>query len=416
MPSPSHAPLFKSALLSLLLFGLAAVALTWIFSTEPQAQRSGTTKKTAMLVEVVTAEQGTFRPEIVVTGTVQAEKDVSLSPQVSGAVVSRSDSFSPGQFVEKGTVLLQIDPAGYQLTLAQQESALAQAQTRLRLEEGNQSLAQQEHDALFSDTKLTPEERALTLRMPQLAAVREEVKAAETAVRQAQLDLRRTTFRAPFDAQVVDRDVDVGAYVQPGMILGRLIGVQKYWVEAAVPLAQRKWLRFAEENAEGREEPCSEVILENRTSWPPGATRTGCLRRSIGVLDQSTRLLRVLIEVDDPLGRTDETPHDAPPLTIGEFLEARIIARPLEDIVRIPRKYVRKGSTTWIARDEVLSVVDLTIALFDSEFAYVRAGVQGGDLIVTTDLSQVKEGAPLRFEASAASDQNDAPEGRGELR
>src|SRR5690606_22859689 len=404
MSRPSSATLLKSALLILLLFGVAAAAVFWIFSTEPEAQHSGALKKTAMLVEVTPAEQGTFRPEIVVTGTVRAEKEVSMSPQVSGAVVSRREAFSPGKFVSKGTVLLQIDPAGYRLALAQQKSALAQVKTRLRLEEGNQDLAQQEHHALFSDTTLSAEEKALVLRTPQLAAVREEVATAETAVRQAQLDLASTTFTAPFDAQVIERNVDVGAFVQPGMTLGRLVGVERYWVEAAVPLTQRQWLSFADDKTpkEG-EEPCSEVILQNRAGWPEGATRRGCLARLIGALDESTRLARVLVEVDDPLSRKDDAPKDAPPLMIGEFLETRIIARPLKDVVRIPRKYVRKGNTAWLARGELLAVVDLEIALFDADYAYVRSGVVGGDLIVTTDLSRVKEGAPLRFEASDSS-------------
>jgi hypothetical protein len=187
------------------------------------------------------------------------------------------------------------------------------------------------------------------------------------------------------------------------MTLGRLVGVEQYWVEAAVPLTQRQWLSFADDSKpEDGEEPCSEVILENRAGWPPGATRSGCLARLIGALDESTRLARVLIEVEDPLGRKVDAPKDAPPLMIGEFLETRIIARPLKDVVRLPRKYVRKGNTAWLAQGETLAIVELDIALFDADYAYVRSGIVGGDLVVTTDLSRVTEGAPLRFETKNA--------------
>ncbi len=409
MPSLSAASVAKSALLSFALLGLTGLSVLWIFSTEPKAQRSGAVKKTAMLVDVVPAEQGTFRPEFVVTGTVRAEKDVSLSPQVSGAVISRSEAFSPGQFVEKGTTLLQIDPAGYRLALSRQKSALAQAKTRLRLEEGNQSLARQEHDTLFSDTQLSDQEKSLALREPQLAAAREEVSTAETAVSQAQLDLARTTFSAPFDAQVIERNVDVGAYVQPGTALGRIVGTEKYWVEAAVPLTQRKWLSF--QSADGAEDHpdkgCSEVVLRNPTTWATGASRKGCLARLIGALDESTRLARVLIEVKDPLGRDEETPQDAPALMLGEFLQAHILAKPLEGVVRIPRKYLRKGNTVWLARGDELDVVEPTIVLLDTDYAYVSAGVQGGDRIVITDLSRVKDGAPLRFETDTSTGAHD---------
>ncbi len=49
------------------------------------------------------------------------------------------------------------------------------------------------------------------LREPQLVAAKSKVEAAEAAVRQAQLDLSRTTIQAPFRAQVINRSVDVGS-------------------------------------------------------------------------------------------------------------------------------------------------------------------------------------------------------------
>ena len=41
-------------------------------------------KKTAMLVEVIRINRGNYHPTVVATGTVQAAKDIVLSPQVGG--------------------------------------------------------------------------------------------------------------------------------------------------------------------------------------------------------------------------------------------------------------------------------------------------------------------------------------------
>jgi len=37
-------------------------------------------------------------------------------------------------------------------------------------------------------------------------------------------------FLAPFDAQILNRSVNVGSQVAPGDELGRLVGVEEYWI------------------------------------------------------------------------------------------------------------------------------------------------------------------------------------------
>ncbi|MGB5486484.1 MAG: hypothetical protein WBN06_03790, partial [Lysobacterales bacterium] len=75
---------------------LAASVITVIHLTEPKAQRTSASKRTAMLVEVIHGERGTFQPEIIAMGTVRPEKEIVLSPRVGGEIVSISESFTPG--------------------------------------------------------------------------------------------------------------------------------------------------------------------------------------------------------------------------------------------------------------------------------------------------------------------------------
>ena len=97
----------------LLIIAGAYLAIRWINDSEPIAQRAGATKETAMLVEVVPAEQGDFSPEIVVVGMVEPEREVLLRPRVSGTVIERGLNFVPGGFVEEGETLLRLDPTDY---------------------------------------------------------------------------------------------------------------------------------------------------------------------------------------------------------------------------------------------------------------------------------------------------------------
>lgn len=375
---------------------VAAGMTLLIFTTEPSEQRSGATKETAMLVEVTGVEHGNFHPIIRATGSVQPAQDVSLSARVGGRVTAHAPEFVPGGFVEQGEVLVRIDSADYRNALEQQRGALAQAEADLTIELGQQAIARQEYRQLFTE-KLPPDEEALVLRQPQLAAAKTRVAAARAAVAQAELDLARTHVKAPFTAQVLSREVNVGSEVAAGDPLARLAGVETYWVQAAVPLAKRRWLSFSNDGDTGQG---SEVRIRNAATWAPGAYRAGHLFKLIGALDEATRLARVLISVPDPLGRQNGASDQQPALMIGEFVEVSIRGKQISNVVRLQRDYVRKGDTAWVMAGDELAIKKLEIVMRDSSYAYISRGLNPDDRVVTTNLATVAEGAKLRLAPS----------------
>ncbi len=387
--------------LVILLLGAGTTAL--IFLTEPTAQREGATKETAMLVEVVKVEKGDFRPLVVTTGTVQPSEDIVLSPLVSGQIIRRSETFTPGGFVEKGQMLLQIDPSDYRNNLELRRSELQQTEADLQVEMGRQEVAEQDYQ-LIGDS-LPPANRSLVLRKPQLDAVKARINAAKAAVDQAQLNLNRTTIRAPFDAHILTRNATVGSQVAPGDNLGRLVGIDHYWVAATVPVAKLQWLRFPG----SRQTQGSDVRITNNTAWPQHSYRQGYLYRQVGALDNQTRLAQVLIMVPDPLLHQNDT-VDMPKMMIGTFVEVQIEAEEIRDVVRISRDYIRSGNTVWVMENDQLSIRDPLIIFSDDQYAYVKQGLEGQDLVVTTNLSTVVEGAGLRVGRNTTNESNQ-PEG-----
>jgi len=389
--------------LAILLGGILVTTL--IFSTEPEAQQEGATIETAILVDVVTAEKGTFAPTIVATGTVQPVEDVVLSPLVPGQIIRRDPAFTPGGFVKKGEVLLQIDPADYQNTLELRKSELLQSETTLATEMGRQQIAEQDlqlinNDSLFGDNPLSDNETQLVLRKPQLNAVKATIEAARASVNQAQLNLERTTIRAPFDAHILSQNVTVGSQVAQGDDLGRIVGTDSYWVTATVPVSRLQWLKFPESNSEKG----SLVHIENPSAWTTGASRTGYLDRQIGALDAQTRLARVLVRVEDPLA-TSKALEGAPKLMIGTFVEVNIEADSIPNVVRMDRNLVRSNQTAWVMKDELLEIRELDIILTDNEYVYVQSGLEEGDKIVTTNLSTVTNGIELRTRSTGTSEE-----------
>lgn len=380
--------------MAILIAGIAITTL--IFSTEPEAKTEGASIETAMLVDVITVKVGSYEPTISATGTVQPVEDITLSPLVSGQIINRDPAFTPGGFVKKNQPLLQIDPSDYRNTLELRKSELLQSKTTLDTEMGRQQIAEQDlmlitNDSLFKDNPLSADERQLILRQPQLNAVKATIVGAKASVDQAQLNLERTTIRAPFDAHILSQNVTAGSQVGPGDDLGRLVGTEYYWVTATVPVSKLQWLHFPENDKDRG----SEVLIKNSTAWPEEQYREGYLDKEIGALDGQTRLARVLVKVADPLAKNTDL-EGKPKLMIGTFVEVDIQANKLDNVVRLSRDYIRSNETVWVMKEGKLEIREVDIVLTDNDYAYIHKGLEEGEQIVITDLSTVSNGIGLR--------------------
>ncbi len=379
--------------LSILLNTVACLAIlagasagVWlIYNTEPTAQQSETKRKSAALVETITVSRGAYSPQLVVLGTVQPAQDIVLSPRVRGQVTEISPSFVPGGRVSQGDLLLQIDPDDFENAVLVRQSELEQVEAEWEIEVGRRKLAEQELE-LLGDS-IGGINRALVLRDPQSASLKAQLSAAEAALARAELDLERARLVAPFDAQILRQSVNVGSQVGPGDDLGQLVGIDQYWVIAAVPVRNLRWVQFPSEQQRG-----SMVTLHDSDAWGPGAYRYGRVTRMIGSLDAQTRLARIVITVDDPLGEESEVP----PLILGSLIEARIEGVNIDNVVRLDREYVHDGDRVWVMKDNQLEVRETEFTFRDPRYAYISNGLESGEVVVTTTLATVADGVQLR--------------------
>lgn len=388
-----------SALVCLLILGAAVGALYWIYSSEPTAQREGATRKSAALVDTLVVERGTYEPDLVVLGNVQPSREIQLSPLVGGEIIKVDPSFEPGGIVAKNQPLLEIDSEDYRNVITLRESELKQAQAELAIEEGRQAVARKELDAL--GLEITPANRALVLREPQIDSIKARIASAQSMLDQATLDLKRTSLIAPFDAQIMSRLANLGSQVEPGQSVARLVGIDTYWVIASVPLRQLKFITFEEAKKAG-----STVEIRLKSVWGPGELRTGVVTRLIGELDPQARLAQVLITVGNPLALQ----NDDPPLILDSIVQARIKTKPLEAVVRLPREHLRQNNTVWVFDEGKLAIRKVQIAFGNADYVYVSEGLSDDDEIVITALATVSEGRPLR----RSTDQDDAEQADAE--
>ena len=221
-----RSPWWLSLLGVIVLIAGAWYLIRLIDQTEPEAERTQAAKRTAMLVEVLTAEKGNFQPRITALGEVRAAREVTLGSRVSGEIIERAENFVDGGLVKAGEVVVRLDPTDYQKILARRESEHQQALADLKLEKGQRKIA--ELDLELLEETLEIKDKDLALREPQLQSAQAAVDLAAIAVEQARLDFERTQIKAPFDAQVLTNRVEIGAQISSGSEVGRLVALDEY--------------------------------------------------------------------------------------------------------------------------------------------------------------------------------------------
>ena len=142
------------------------------------------------------------------SGHIVAVDQAEVRPQVTGRIVEIK--FEDGQYVEKGDVLIVIDPRPFEAVLQQAEAALISAKTAedfaVKEYERAQSLVKTDaiSKSLF-DERLNAKLNATAL-----------VKAAEASVSVAKLDLDYAYIKAPIAGTVSRAEITEGNLVQAG--------------------------------------------------------------------------------------------------------------------------------------------------------------------------------------------------------
>jgi membrane fusion protein (multidrug efflux system) len=148
---------------------------------------------------------------------------VSVAPKIAGrvAVVHVDDN----QFVNKGDVLVEIDPDDFQVALAQAKANLAKDKATLVQANTNEKRAQD----LFAKKVISTQERDTNIATSDSSKA--SVEADQAAVEQAELNLGYTKITAPIDGYVTKEAVALGDYVQVGQALMSLVP-PRVWVIA----------------------------------------------------------------------------------------------------------------------------------------------------------------------------------------
>jgi len=213
----------------------------------------------------------------------------------------------------------------------------------------------------------------------------------------AERDLERTEIHAPFTGRVRERTADVGQFVNRGTPMARLYATD--FAEIRLPVSDDElafldlplWYRDDGAKAEG-------AAVELRADFA-GAEHTwqGRVVRTEGEIDPKTRMIHVIARVADPYLRSG----DRPPLAVGLFVEAQILGRETEGVVKVPRAAMRGTDQLLVAdAEDRLRFRRVQVIRAGRDEVVIRSGLEPGDRVIVSSVEAAVDGMKIRPVAS----------------
>ena len=389
-------------IICLLLIAVGIGGARFLIATKPKVSKRPP-EKMAPLVRTAALQAENYTFSIPAMGTVIPARETGLEVPASGEVIYVHPELTEGGMLAKGTKILQVDPKDYELALHQKRRALADAEYAYKLEQGHQDVARQEWNLLYGDKPMDEGESDLALRKPHLEKVKVEIEAARAELEQAEINLKRSTLTAPFNALVLNSYVEQGSQVSSQERLADLVGTDNYWVQVSLPLDRLKWIQVPNgEQAEG-----SVVKIFYRTD----NVKIGRVIRLLPDLSKEGRMARLLIEVNDPLDLQAKN-EKQPMLLIGEYVRVSIEGEELQNVFQVPRSALHNDSEVWIFNEEgKLSIRPVKTIWRDRGSVVVSDGFKSGENLVISDIAAPVAGMDLRIEQPGKKDKQPGQKG-----
>ncbi len=306
-----------------------------------------------MPVDVDTARRQTVVDAVRATGRIEAVQAIELRPDEQGRITGLL--FQEGQYVAAGTPLVRIDDA---MLRAQAERATA-----------DRDLARQQLDRV----RRLREQNATS--PADLERAEAAARSGDAALAMLQLQIERSTVRAPFAGVVGQRFVSTGDYVTSA---NRLLTLQTVDPQRAV----------------------IEVSERYAVSLKPGQII------EFTVASQPNRVFRAQVDFIDPVvqgeNRTIMVKARAPNgnrlLKPGMFIEARLATATRPNAIVVPEDAVqplRTANVVWAIADGKASRRVVQLGVRSQGIVEIVSGVQAGEPVVVGGLERMAEGMPV---------------------
>jgi membrane fusion protein (multidrug efflux system) len=291
---------------------------------------------------------------IFTTGTLLANEEVQLRPEISGRVTGIF--FTEGSRVKKGDVLLKINDRELKAQLegkGVEEKQASDLEARARQLFEMKGISQEEYDKAANALKIIQ---------------------AQKEVIQAQLD--KTQIVAPFNGIIGLRYVSEGSYVSSNMLVATMQDIDPVKVEFSVPE------KYAKQIKKGIE--ISALVGDSQEEYK------GSVYAVESKIDLETRTIKARAKIPNPQGD----------LIPGSFAKVDIMLERLPNAIVIPSESIipeMTGEKVFICVNGKVHSVPVKTGIRTETSIQIVEGLNPQDTLVVTGLLQLVDGKAVEI-------------------
>ncbi|WP_294327654.1 efflux RND transporter periplasmic adaptor subunit [uncultured Sphingomonas sp.] len=322
-----------------------------------------------------------------------------VRPQVNGLILARL--FQEGDYVRQGQPLYRIDPAPYQAAVASARAALSRAQASIA---STRNLARR-YGELVKINAISRQEYENAVTGAQQAEA--DIAAQRAALQQAQIDLSRTTIRAPISGRIGRSVSTTGALVSAAQTealttIQRLDPIYVDIQQSSADLLKLRQQIMDGDLSRGTGAARVRLKLEDGSTYP----MEGTLKFTDVTVDPATGTQAIRAVFANPRGL----------LLPGMYVRAELVEGTKANGILVPQRAVTrdpKGAATVlvIGADGKLAPRPLQTQRTVGDQWLVTGGLQPGDKVVIEGAQMLQPGTPVKGYPWKPQPEGQAPQG-----
>jgi HlyD family secretion protein len=333
-------------------------------------------------VDFATVAEQQVRPSILASGTLAYKVEVNLTAEVLARVASIA--VEEGDVVEKGQLLLRLDPETYNNIIAREDAGVRQNRISIERQRAVVALRKQQYERsqrlaeaqLIDRNRLDEDRNQYVVAEADLKSSEEALRRATAVLSDAREQRAKTEIRAPITGRIVSLPIKVGEVAIPstaslaGAQLMKIADTSAIQAEVKVDEADVAKIRMGQ-----RADVFAAAYPDNSLK---GSVEKIALTPTVDGQGRSYRVTLAIEAPKDLLLRSGMSARAV--IYLGEG--GKSLAVPVESVVsETPEKNVVKRYV-WLATDGKARKTAVTTGLSDDRWESIESGVKAGDRLI----------------------------------
>jgi len=345
----------KRTLILIVILIAVLLLVKFVFIPSPQQGKPAAPGQGASIpVAAMILKPSSITEQIYATGSVLANEEVELHPEVSGKLMQIN--FKEGSLVKKGDLLIKINDADLQAQMHKNTLDKKLAEDRVKRNEKlleMKGISQEEYEALQNSVASLDADRDL------LAA-----------------QIAKTEIHAPFNGTIGLKTVSEGSYVTPQTLIASLQQIDPVKIDFSIPEKYASLVRKDDE-----------IIFTVGSSTKQFSGKIYAVEPKV---DNVTRTVQ--IRALCPNSKAEVIPGAFARITLKLREQSNALMIPTQSIVPI-----LKGKQVFVYRDGKAEAVKIETGMRNDTTIQVTNGLNENDTVLTTGIISLRPGAEVKL-------------------